>query len=101
MVTPDGDRFFPDSSADALIFNADHGATPEHPDRWPWPGVLVGEDPEAADKPDVIVEPEAVAAPPFDPEHCPTPGMCFPYGFGPDTSHAACIHGETHAAETS
>lgn len=74
MTNPEGDRFFPDSSADALIFNADHGATPEHPDRWPWP------------------EPE-----PFDPTHCPTPGQCFPYGFGPDTSFAACIHGETSA----
>lgn len=34
-------------------------------------------------------------------EHCPTPGLCFPYGLAADTSHAACIHGETHAAETS
>lgn len=34
-------------------------------------------------------------------EHCPTPGLCFPYGLAADTSHAVCVHGETHATETS
>jgi hypothetical protein len=32
-----------------------------------------------------------------DLQHCPTPGLCFPYGLSADTSHAACEHGETHA----
>lgn len=81
MITPDGDRFFPDSAEDAAVFRDEHDAVPEHPDRWPWPD----------DEPPAEAEP-------FDPAHCPTPGMCFPYGLAPDTSHAACIHGETHAS---
>jgi hypothetical protein len=29
--------------------------------------------------------------------HCPTPWVCFPY-LPADASHAACVHGETHAS---
>lgn len=81
MISPAGDRFFPDSLDDALIFAHEHGATPENPERFPFEWV----------------EQQALLPPPFDPAHCPTPTVCFPYGLGPDTSHAACIHGETHA----
>lgn len=98
MVTPEGHRFFPDSSADALILNADHGAIPEHPDRWPWPGVLVGDDPEAADQPDDEVEPEtALPVQPDLLEYCPTRDVCFPYGQPVDAHHVTCVHGEAFA----
>jgi hypothetical protein len=42
-----------------------------------------------------VAEPEA-----WDPEHCPTPLTCFPYGAGDGT--ATCIHGtSTRAPRTS
>lgn len=76
MITPGGDRFFPDSLDDALTFAREHDAIPQDLTRWPWSWIEGW--PTAERK-----------------THCPTPDVCFPYGFG--TGYHGCIHGETYA----
>lgn len=79
LESPDGDLFYPDNPDDALLFHLEYGVVPLHPERWPWPGVLVPARPDAG-------------------EFCPEPTACFPYGLPAGTTAAACIHtgGVTH-----
>lgn len=87
MITESGDRFFPDDIADARIFQLEHGAMPEHPERWPWPEWSIDARTLAG-----VPTADLLA-------YCPTRGTCFPYGLPENAHHAACIHGEAFATD--